>query len=236
MSPVVFSCLIPLATLVPRLQAQLVVKLSPQTVSEFDHYAQGVEATLQERWSGKKNFLSIDDDPATKQRVLSGELFIKQMNNGQPVEIASGLIHDWLGAIYMPNTSIQRVLDVLEDSIATKTSILPSPNRAPSAAPGTISRVTTGDSSRKGSSRSFSTLTKTCITAKLRPASGRGRTTRATLPRWIPAGSAEGVNFHSARGMDFCGGFMATGASKHTEAACLPSAARSRCRAIFRKG
>lgn len=107
--------LIPLFVLVPCSRAQLVVKLSPQTVSEFDRYAQGVEATLQERWSGKKNFFFIEDDPATKQRVLNGGLFIKQMNNGHPVEITSGLIHDWLGAIYMPNTSIQRVLAVLED-------------------------------------------------------------------------------------------------------------------------
>lgn len=110
-----FCLLIPLVTLVPCSQAQLVVKLSPQTVSEFDRYAQGVEATLQERWSGKKNFLSIEDDPATKQRVLSGELFIHQMNNGHPVDVTNGLIHDWLGAIYMPGTSIQRVLEVLEN-------------------------------------------------------------------------------------------------------------------------
>src|SRR5581483_7798857 len=99
----------------PSLRAQLVVKLSPKTVSEFDHYAQGVQAALQERWSGKKNFLFIEDDPETKQRVLDGELFIKQMNGGRPVEITNGLIHDWLGAIYMPDTGIQRVLDVLED-------------------------------------------------------------------------------------------------------------------------
>jgi hypothetical protein len=110
-----FCCLIFIAVLEQPLQAQLVVKLSSQTVGEFEHYAQAVEATLQERWSGKKNFLFIEDDPGTKQRVLSGELFIKQMNGGRPVEIANGLIHDWLGAIYMRNTSMQRVLEVLED-------------------------------------------------------------------------------------------------------------------------
>ncbi len=110
-----FFCVIFLATLEPSLHAQLVVKLSPQTVNEFEHYAHDVEATLQERWSGKKDFLFIEDDPATKERVLGGELFIKQMNNGRPVEITNGLIHDWLGAIYMPNTSIERVLAVLED-------------------------------------------------------------------------------------------------------------------------
>ncbi len=110
-----FFCLILIAALEQPLQAQLVVKLSQQTVTEFENYARGVEATLQERWAGKKNFLFIEDDEQTKQRVLNGDLFIKQMNGGHPVAIASGLIHDWLGAIYIPNTSIQRVVDILED-------------------------------------------------------------------------------------------------------------------------
>ncbi len=110
-----FFCFITASILGQSLRAQLVVKLSPQTVSEFERYAHAVEATLQERWAGRKNFLFIEDDPATKQRVLNGELLIKQMNGGHPVEITNGLIHDWLGAIYMPNTSIQRVLEILED-------------------------------------------------------------------------------------------------------------------------
>ncbi len=96
------------------LQAQMVVKLAPQTVAKFDSYARKVEAALEERWAGKKNFLSIEDSAQTKQSVLSGELYIKQVN-GHPMEIPDGLIHDWAGAIYMPNTSIQKVVGVLED-------------------------------------------------------------------------------------------------------------------------
>jgi hypothetical protein len=105
---VLLGCVVPL-------RAQLVVKLSPQTVSEFERYATGVEAEMNQRWAGKKNFLAIEDDQQARQQVLGGDLFIKQMNGGRPAEITNGLIHDWLGAIYIPNATIQQVLDILED-------------------------------------------------------------------------------------------------------------------------
>ncbi len=98
------------------LDAQLVVKLSPQTVSEFDGYSQKVESQLKERWSGKANFLFIEDDPENRARVLAGNLFVRRMSPGeQPVSISGGLIHDWLGAVFIPNTTVERVVAVLED-------------------------------------------------------------------------------------------------------------------------
>lgn len=103
-----------LASICP-LHAQLVVKLSPQTVAEFDRYSRNVESQLDQRWHGQKNFLVLDDDPAQKSRVMGGEVFIKQVSGDHPVAVTNGLIHDWLGAIFMPHTTIQRVVGILED-------------------------------------------------------------------------------------------------------------------------
>ncbi|MBV8866056.1 MAG: hypothetical protein JO210_11725 [Acidobacteriaceae bacterium] len=100
---------------VHRLEAQLVVKLSPETVAAFEAYTRQVESQLNERWNGQKKFLYIEDDPRNEQQVLSGELFIKQMSNGHPIEIKDGLIHDWLGAVYIPNTPVEKVITILED-------------------------------------------------------------------------------------------------------------------------
>ena len=97
------------------LQGQLVVKLQPQTVNEFERYAQSVEAQLNERWQGKKSFLDVDDDPASKQQVLAGEFHIRELPNGQPTGITDGLIHDWLGAVYIPHTDLARLLEILRD-------------------------------------------------------------------------------------------------------------------------
>jgi hypothetical protein len=107
-------CLFIYAAAARPLQAQLVVELEPQTVTGFEHYAATVESSLNQRWQGKKNFLYIEDDPETKKAVLGGDLFVKQMTNG-PVEVKDGLIHDWLGAVFIPNTAMQRVLNILQN-------------------------------------------------------------------------------------------------------------------------
>jgi hypothetical protein len=95
--------------------AQLVITLSPQTISQFESYAQKVEATLDERWKGQKNFLSIEDNKDEEQRVLEGQLVIKELPGGNPTEISNGLIHDWLGAVFIPKTSMDRVLEVMQN-------------------------------------------------------------------------------------------------------------------------
>lgn len=97
------------------LRAQFVVKLEPQTVADFERYVRGVEAEVNERWEGKKNFLSVEDNSQTESQVLAGQPFIRQMNGGRTVEVTHGLIHDWMGAIYIPNCNIERVLNILQD-------------------------------------------------------------------------------------------------------------------------
>jgi hypothetical protein len=99
----------------PALKAQLVVHLSPETLKEFDRYAHTVETDLQARWNGQKPFLALDENAAEKQRVLAGEVYIQPMHGGQPVPIQEGLIHDWLGAIFIPRKSPEQVVKMLED-------------------------------------------------------------------------------------------------------------------------
>jgi hypothetical protein len=104
-----------LMAVVAPVKAQLVVKLSPQTVAGFEEYVKTVESQVNARWQGRKNLLLIEDDADDKQRVLAGEVFIKHMNNGEPVSIQDGLIHDWLGAVYIPDKSAEQVVRLLED-------------------------------------------------------------------------------------------------------------------------
>jgi hypothetical protein len=111
----VFSSVVLAAAFCQPLPGQMVIKLDPKTVSEFDRYAEGVESQLSERWHDKKNFLSIQDSPADLRRVLSGDLIIRELPQGQPVGVTDGLIHDWLGAVYIPNTTPERVIGILRD-------------------------------------------------------------------------------------------------------------------------
>lgn len=96
--------------------AQLVVKLSPETVTEFERYAKSVEAGINQRWEGKEPFLSIEDSPADAQKVRKGEFLVRPANaESKPQSITDGLIHDWVGDVFIPDTDPKRVIGVLRD-------------------------------------------------------------------------------------------------------------------------
>lgn len=102
--------------------AQLVIKLNPKTVDEFERYAQTVELQLGERWHGKKNFLAVEDDLVGKRKVLGGDFLVTSAQpDGHPQNITEGLIHDWTGTVYMPKTDMARVIDLLRDFDRHKT-------------------------------------------------------------------------------------------------------------------
>jgi hypothetical protein len=89
--------------------------LQPRTVEEFDAIAHRVETTLQERWNGKQPFLSLDENPSERAKVLQGELWIQPGSPDNPISIYDGLVHDWVGAVFIPNTNMQKVLEILQN-------------------------------------------------------------------------------------------------------------------------
>ena len=96
-------------------RAQIPVTLKPKTVAEFETYARKVEnQELSPQWHST-HFLQIDNDPAAKQRVLDGQIVIRQGVDGNPVDVSDGLIHDWIGDVFFPKVDMQKVLDVLEN-------------------------------------------------------------------------------------------------------------------------
>lgn len=97
------------------LSAQLVVNLKPETLNAFTKYAKKAEAALHERWSGRKPFLQLEESEADLKRVLSGELAVQQNSGAEPVAVPDGLIHDWVGSVFFPHTSVDRVLALLQD-------------------------------------------------------------------------------------------------------------------------
>jgi hypothetical protein len=96
--------------------AQLVVKLDPETVTEFERYAKSVEAELERRWEGKANFISVEDSPTENAKVMGGELLVRPARpDGNPQSVTDGLIHDWIGTVFIPETNPERVISVLRN-------------------------------------------------------------------------------------------------------------------------
>ena len=95
--------------------AQFTTKLEPHTIEEFNRYAQKVEQQLEPRWHGQQPFLTVDANASEREKVLRGDLFVRPGTPDNPVSISNGLIHDWVGTVFIPNASISKVLGILQD-------------------------------------------------------------------------------------------------------------------------
>jgi len=60
-------------------------------------------------------FLWVDQNPERLQRVRDGEILVSSGEKDNPKPVASGLIHDWVGAAFFPNASIKDVLSTARD-------------------------------------------------------------------------------------------------------------------------
>jgi hypothetical protein len=89
--------------------------LSQQTLKAWDDYIQGTESRMNQRLAGTTTFFWIDESPGRRERVHQGEILVEPANKVSPQEVPQGLIHDWLGAVFIPNATIKSVFAMLSD-------------------------------------------------------------------------------------------------------------------------
>jgi len=95
--------------------SQFETTLEPATATAFKAYVKSAEQGLGARWSGQSPFLSLDVSTQDNKKLLKGGLLIRPADSPNPKDIQDGLIHDWVGAVYIPNTSVDKVIAVLQD-------------------------------------------------------------------------------------------------------------------------
>ena len=91
------------------------INLSPRTIEAFDAYSHKIEQQLAARWQGHRSFLAIEEGADLRARVLGAELSVRPSVPDNPIDISDGLVHDWVGDVFIPNTGVDRVLQVLQD-------------------------------------------------------------------------------------------------------------------------
>jgi hypothetical protein len=90
------------------------VELKPETVEAFDHYIADLEMRLDPRFHGT-HFLWPDDSPGLRDQLLRGEVLVRPANGNGLIAVKSGLIQDWMGAIFIPHCSLKTVLSIVQD-------------------------------------------------------------------------------------------------------------------------
>lgn len=88
-------------------------ELAPATLDAWNDYLATAQACADQRLGADKTFLWIDDVPGRAERLRQGEILVSPAGAHTPLRVASGLIHDWIVAAFIPDTGIDRVISSL---------------------------------------------------------------------------------------------------------------------------
>ena len=91
------------------------VQLNPRTLEAFDAYIQGAEMEMEQTLHGNGPFLWSQQTPERAQEVRRGKVVAQFWSGRGPVKVTSGLIHDWIAAAFIPDSTIQQIFEVIQD-------------------------------------------------------------------------------------------------------------------------
>ena len=91
------------------------VQLDPQTLAAFDAYIRNVETAMEKTLHGNGPFLWSELTPERSQQVSRGQVVAQFWSGRGPVKVPHGLIHDWIAAAFIPESTIDEVLAVIQD-------------------------------------------------------------------------------------------------------------------------
>ena len=90
------------------------VELKKETVEAFDRHVAKVEARLAPRHRGEK-FLWSDQTAQRHQKLMQGFVVVEPAVDRGTVPVKGGLIHDFVGAAFVPGGSLADALAVTQD-------------------------------------------------------------------------------------------------------------------------
>jgi hypothetical protein len=98
-------------------------ELKQKTIEAFEHYVRVRDAGREADLCVSGNFLWLDSLPEPRREQLydqlrSGQLEIREeptQEEGKAIKVPGGLIHDWVGVVFVPGVSIQGAVSFLQD-------------------------------------------------------------------------------------------------------------------------
>jgi hypothetical protein len=98
-------------------------ELKPATIAAFEKYVRLTEQRMDTELAPKGRFLWIDGLSGQAQtdaiaRLKRGELVIERLQTregGSELDAPDGMIHHWLGAVFIPGVKLQEAVGLLQD-------------------------------------------------------------------------------------------------------------------------
>jgi hypothetical protein len=97
--------------------------LKPQTVDAFNRYVQLSEAQIDSELARREPFLWVDGLPASRREAAYAQLGegwvvierLETLDGGKQIEAPGGLIHHWIGTIFIPGATLSQTLALEQD-------------------------------------------------------------------------------------------------------------------------
>jgi hypothetical protein len=84
--------------------------LKPETADAWKAYVQMQNASTVRAASTRAHFLEVDDSAELRARLRGGEIVVHPAQGKGVIDVPSGLIHEWVGLVFIPHRSITEVL------------------------------------------------------------------------------------------------------------------------------
>jgi hypothetical protein len=91
------------------------VKLAASTVEAFDAYIRTAETGMEPAPPGSEPLLWTQENPERAKEVREGQILAQTWPGEAPVKAPSGLIHDWIGAVFVAGGTVAGALGVVQD-------------------------------------------------------------------------------------------------------------------------
>lgn len=93
------------------------VQLKPETRRAFDDYILAAESAMADTATRAVGFLWSDGSPERMQQVRKGAIVAEYWGDAKSSGLAvpHGLIHDWVGAVFVPDRTVKQVLSLVQD-------------------------------------------------------------------------------------------------------------------------
>ena len=90
-------------------------ELQRDTLMAWDAYVKAADVHLQQRGGSRGPFLWMDESEDRAARVRRGEVIVAPVVGHGTESVPQGLIHDWIGAIFIPGATVDGLLSVVHD-------------------------------------------------------------------------------------------------------------------------
>jgi hypothetical protein len=89
--------------------------LQRRTIGAWEEYIRGADLRAHARLDAHRSFLWVDESQDRILRLRRGEIVVAPAISHGTLSVPNALIHDWIGAVFIPGTMLESLFTVMHD-------------------------------------------------------------------------------------------------------------------------